>query len=142
MTGWPDLIALAERELALVRSGDTAALPAAQLSHGDQRSLEIATALAVNSRLLLLDEPTAGLSPSETKTAVELIKRIAAKQGLTVLFVEHDMEVVAGADWVIDLGPGGGVDGGRVVAAGTPASVARAPGSATARYLALALGMA
>src|SRR5207244_10547794 len=73
-----------------------ASVPASSLSHGDQRSLELAAALAIDARLLLLDEPTAGLSPSETKTAVRLIERIAREQGLTVLFIEHDMEVVFG----------------------------------------------
>ena len=76
--------------------GAFADIAASELSHGDQRSLEIATALAVEARLLLLDEPTAGLSPAETRLAVELIRRIAREQELTVLFVEHDMEVVFG----------------------------------------------
>jgi ABC-type branched-subunit amino acid transport system ATPase component len=90
-------------------------LPANQLSHGDQRSLEIATALAVNSRLLLLDEPTAGLAGNETRTAVELIRRIAREENLTVLFVEHDMEVVFGiADYITVLHKGA------VLAEGTP----------------------
>ena len=90
-------------------------LPANQLSHGDQRSLEIATALAVNSRLLLLDEPTAGLAGHETTTAVELIRRIAREENLTVLFVEHDMEVVFGiADYITVLHKGA------VLAEGTP----------------------
>ena len=93
-------------------------LPANQLSHGDQRSLEIATALAVNSRLLLLDEPTAGLATNETKTAVELIRRIAREENLTVLFVEHDMEVVFGiADYITVLHKGA------VLAEGTPAEI-------------------
>ena len=74
--------------------GQFSGVAASELSHGDQRSLEIATALAVESKLLLLDEPTAGLSPAETKLAVGLVRRIAQEQGLTVLFVEHDMEVV------------------------------------------------
>jgi ABC-type branched-subunit amino acid transport system ATPase component len=91
---------------------------ASELSHGDQRSLEIATALAVESRLLLLDEPTAGLSPAETKTAVALIRKIAEEESLTVLFVEHDMEVVFGiSDWVTVLHQG------RVLADGTPAEI-------------------
>jgi ABC-type branched-subunit amino acid transport system ATPase component/ABC-type branched-subunit amino acid transport system permease subunit len=89
-----------------------------QLSHGDQRSLEIATALAVNSRLLLLDEPTAGLATNETTTAVELIRRIAREESLTVLFVEHDMDVVFGiADYITVL------HRGSVLAEGTPQEI-------------------
>lgn len=97
---------------------DFASLPADQLSHGDQRSLEIATALAVNSRVLLLDEPTAGLAVAETTTAVELIRRIAREEKLTVLFVEHDMEVVFGiADYITVLHKGA------VLAEGTPTEI-------------------
>jgi ABC-type branched-subunit amino acid transport system ATPase component len=91
---------------------------ARELSHGDQRSLEIATALAVESRFLLLDEPTAGMSPAETKTAVELIRKIARSENLTVVFVEHDMEVVFDiADWITVL------HFGAVLAEGTPAEI-------------------
>jgi ABC-type branched-subunit amino acid transport system ATPase component/ABC-type branched-subunit amino acid transport system permease subunit len=102
--------------------GRFAQTPAIELSHGDQRSLEIATALAVESKLLLLDEPTAGVSPAETKTAVEQIRRIATEQGLTVLFVEHDMEVVFGiADWITVLHQGS------VLADGSPAEIRANP---------------
>lgn len=95
-------------------------VPAIQLSHGDQRSLEVAAALAVEARLLLLDEPTAGLSPAETRQAVALITRIAREENLTVLFVEHDMEVVFGiADWVTVL------HRGRVLGEGTPDDIRR-----------------
>jgi ABC-type branched-subunit amino acid transport system ATPase component/ABC-type branched-subunit amino acid transport system permease subunit len=91
---------------------------ARELSHGDQRSLEIATALAVESHFLLLDEPTAGISPAETRTAVELIRKIAREENLTVLFVEHDMEVVFGiADWITVL------HYGAVLAEGTPTDI-------------------
>ena len=99
-----------------------AKLPASQLSHGDQRSLEIATALAVNSTILMLDEPTAGLSPPETRTAVALIQKIARDRGLTVVFVEHDMEVVfAIADRITVL------HRGAVLAEGTPEEIRRNP---------------
>ena len=104
-------------------------LDARDLSHGDQRSLEIATALAVDSKLLLLDEPTAGISPAETKQAVGLIKRIATENELTVLFVEHDMEVVFEiADWITVL------HRGAVLADGPPDEV-RANPAVQAAYL-------
>ena len=91
-----------------------AGVAASELSHGDQRSLEIATALAVESRFLLLDEPTAGLAPTETRTAVALIRKIAREESLTVLFVEHDMEVVFGiADWITVLHRGAVLAEGR-----------------------------
>lgn len=98
--------------------GQFSQVTASELSHGDQRSLEIATALAVESKLLLLDEPTAGLSPAETRLAVDLIRRIAREQGLTVLFVEHDMEVVFRiADYITVLHKGA------VLAEGPPAEI-------------------
>lgn len=67
---------------------------AGSLSHGDQKILEIAIALGNEPELLILDEPTAGMSPEETSAAMELIKRLAKTQGLTILFCEHDMEIV------------------------------------------------
>jgi branched-chain amino acid transport system ATP-binding protein len=67
---------------------------AGTLSHGDQRVLEIAIALGSRPRLLILDEPTAGMSPEETAATMDLVKRLAHEQGLTILFCEHDMEIV------------------------------------------------
>jgi branched-chain amino acid transport system ATP-binding protein len=69
---------------------------AGSLSHGDKRILEIAIALGNEPDLLILDEPTAGMSPEETTTTMDLIQRLAREQGLTILFCEHDMEVVFG----------------------------------------------
>jgi branched-chain amino acid transport system ATP-binding protein len=69
---------------------------AGSLSHGDQRILEIAIALGNDPKLLVLDEPTAGMSPEETNATMELIKRLAEERGLTILFCEHDMDVVFG----------------------------------------------
>jgi branched-chain amino acid transport system ATP-binding protein len=69
---------------------------AGSLSHGDKRILEIAIALGNKPELLILDEPTAGMSPDETATTMALIHRLATEQGLTILFCEHDMEVVFG----------------------------------------------
>jgi branched-chain amino acid transport system ATP-binding protein len=67
---------------------------AGSLSHGDQKILEIAVALGNEPELLILDEPTAGMSPEETLAAIELIKRLAQMRGLTILFCEHDMDIV------------------------------------------------
>jgi branched-chain amino acid transport system ATP-binding protein len=67
---------------------------AGSLSHGDQRILEIAIALGNEPQLLILDEPTAGMSPEETASTMELVKRLAEQRGLTILFCEHDMDVV------------------------------------------------
>ncbi|MCU0591621.1 MAG: ABC transporter ATP-binding protein [Desulfobacterales bacterium] len=67
---------------------------AGSLSHGDKRVLEIAIALGNEPELLILDEPTAGMSPDETTTTMDLVKRLATEQGLTILFCEHDMDVV------------------------------------------------
>ena len=88
--------------------------------------------------LYILDEPTTGLHPSDIdRLMVQLHTLVDA--GNTVIAVEHDMRVVAASDWVIDIGPGAGDDGGRIVAAGTPQQVAKAAGSRTAPYLARAL---
>jgi ABC-type branched-subunit amino acid transport system ATPase component len=101
--------------LEAVGLGPSSALHAGLLSHGDQRALELAISLALGTRLLLLDEPTAGMSPYETKQAMELVNGIVAQQGLTLLFCEHDMEIVFGiADTVTVMHQG------RVLAEGTP----------------------
>lgn len=73
---------------------DKADATAGSLAHGDQRTLEIAIALGNKPELVVLDEPTAGMSPEETAATMELIRRLAGSQGLTILFCEHDMEVV------------------------------------------------
>lgn len=80
--------------LHTVGLADKANAIAGSLSHGDKRVLEIAIALGNEPRLLVLDEPTAGMSPEETHTTMTLIRHLAASRGLTILFCEHDMEVV------------------------------------------------
>jgi excinuclease ABC subunit A len=82
----------------------------------------------------VLDEPTTGLHPDDVERLLTQLDGLVAA-GNTVVVVEHDMHVVAGSDWVIDMGPGAGEAGGRVVATGTPAAVAKAKGSRTAPYL-------
>jgi branched-chain amino acid transport system ATP-binding protein len=91
---------------------------AGSLSHGDKRILEIAIALGNQPELLILDEPTAGMSPEETATTMALIKRLAEEQGLTILFCEHDMEVVFGTAQSIMV-----MQQGRTIVQGDPQSV-------------------
>jgi excinuclease ABC subunit A len=116
--------------------------PATELSGGEAQRIKLATELQRMGRgrtLYILDEPTTGLHPSDVEKLVAQLDGLVAA-GNTVVVVEHDMRVVAGSDWVIDIGPGAGDEGGRVVASGPPAEVARAAGSRTAPYLARTLG--
>ncbi len=127
------LTTLSEVGLGYLRLGQ----PATELSGGEAQRIKLATELQRARRghaLYLLDEPTAGLHPADTTLLLRLLHRLV-DAGNTVVLVEHDLDTIASADWVIDLGPGGGDQGGCVVAAGTPETVARAEGSATAPYL-------
>ncbi|MEU2672704.1 excinuclease ABC subunit UvrA [Streptomyces sp. NPDC007164] len=115
--------------------------PATELSGGEAQRIKLATELQRTRRghtLYLLDEPTTGLHPADVEVLMRQLHGLVDAGG-TVVVVEHDMAVVAGADWVIDLGPGGGGRGGRIVAAGTPEEVSRVPQSRTAPYLRAAL---
>lgn len=112
--------------------------PATELSGGEAQRIKLATELQRARRghaLYLLDEPTAGLHPADVALLLRQLHRLV-EAGNTVVLVEHDLDVVATADWVIDLGPGGGDSGGRVVATGTPHDVAGSSDSVTAPYLA------
>jgi excinuclease ABC subunit A len=116
--------------------------PATELSGGEAQRIKLASELQRNRRghtLYLLDEPTTGLHPADVELLVRQLHALV-EAGSTVVVVEHDMDVVAGADHVIDLGPGGGAEGGRIVAQGAPRTVATTPGSRTAPYLAARLG--
>jgi excinuclease ABC subunit A len=115
--------------------------PATELSGGEAQRIKLATELQRARRghtLYLLDEPTTGLHPADIRLLVEQLNGLV-DAGNTVVVVEHDMAVVAAADWVIDMGPGGGDAGGTLVVAGEPRTVAEHEASRTAPYLAKAI---
>jgi excinuclease ABC subunit A len=112
--------------------------PATELSGGEAQRIKLATELQRAQRgdgLYVLDEPTTGLHPSDVERLVAQLDGLV-DAGNTVIVVEHDMRVIAGSDWVIDMGPGAGDEGGQIVVAGPPAAVARSAASRTAPYLA------
>jgi excinuclease ABC subunit A len=116
--------------------------PATELSGGEAQRIKLATELqrlGKGNTLYILDEPTTGLHPSDVKKLVVQLNRLV-DAGNTVIVVEHDMDVIVASDWVIDIGPGAGDSGGRIVAQGTPAEVAQVKASRTAVYLQKALG--
>ncbi|NUP54558.1 MAG: excinuclease ABC subunit UvrA [Gemmatimonadaceae bacterium] len=117
--------------------------PATELSGGEAQRIKLATELQRAQRgntLYVLDEPTTGLHPSDVEKLVAQLDGLV-EAGNTVIVVEHDMRVVAGSDWVMDVGPGAGDEGGRIVAAGTPRQVATSRRSRTAPYLARYFGL-
>ncbi|HEU5467214.1 MAG TPA: excinuclease ABC subunit UvrA, partial [Gemmatimonadales bacterium] len=114
---------------------------ATTLSGGEAQRVKLATELAkrdTGRTLYILDEPTTGLHFEDVRLLLDVLHRLVDK-GNTVVVIEHNLDVVKTADWVIDLGPEGGDAGGQVVAAGTPEQVARAKGSHTGRFLARVL---
>ncbi len=118
--------------------------PAPTLSGGEAQRLKIARELARVSgkkgrKLYILDEPTTGLSGEDIRKLLQVLNRLV-DAGNSVLVIEHNLEVVKAADWVIDMGPGAGAQGGQVVAMGRPEALVSVPESATGRYLADVLG--
>jgi excinuclease ABC subunit A len=112
--------------------------PATELSGGEAQRIKLATELQRAGRgnsLYILDEPTTGLHPADVEKLMAQLQSLV-DAGNTVIVVEHDMQVIAASDWVIDMGPGAGDEGGRIVVAGTPRQVAQARESCTARFLA------
>ena len=111
--------------------------PATELSGGEAQRIKLATELQRTQRgdtLYVLDEPTTGLHPSDVAMLMAQLNGLVAT-GNTVIMVEHDMQVASNSDWIIDMGPGAGDEGGLIVAAGTPKEVAKSKESRTAPFL-------
>lgn len=112
--------------------------PATELSGGEAQRVKLATELQRaqhGKSLYILDEPTTGLHPSDVDRLLRQLQNLV-DAGNTVIVVEHDMQVIASSDWIIDMGPGAGDEGGQIVVAGPPAEIAKSPSSRTARFLA------
>jgi excinuclease ABC subunit A len=117
---------------------------ATTLSGGEAQRVKLAKELsrrATGQTLYILDEPTTGLHFADIAKLLEVLQALV-DQGNTVLVIEHNLEVIKTADWIVDLGPEGGDKGGTIVATGTPEDVAKTPGSYTGQYLARYLGLA
>jgi excinuclease ABC subunit A len=120
--------------LGYVRLGQ----PAPTLSGGEAQRVKLASELQKRSTgrtIYLLDEPTTGLHFEDVRKLLAVLQSLVDK-GNTVLVIEHNMDVIKTADWIVDLGPEGGNEGGKVIAAGTPEEVARQEKSFTGQYLA------
>jgi excinuclease ABC subunit A len=118
--------------------------PATTLSGGEAQRVKLATELskrATGRTFYILDEPTTGLHFDDVARLLSVLSRLV-DAGNTVVVIEHNLDVIKTADWVIDLGPEGGDKGGELVASGTPERVARSPKSYTGTYLRPALGLA
>ena len=118
--------------------------PATQLSGGEAQRIKLSSELsrrATGRTMYILDEPTTGLHFADIEKLLGILHRLV-DSGNTVIVIEHNLDVVKSADWIIDLGPEGGSGGGRIVAEGTPEAVASTPGSFTGEFLRSALGVA
>ncbi len=108
--------------------------PLNTLSGGECQRIKLASELHKHGSIYVLDEPTTGLHMSDITHLLAILDRLV-DSGNTVIVIEHNLDVIRNADWVIDLGPEGGNKGGRVIFAGTPRDLLNAPQSLTSRYL-------
>ncbi len=127
------LAALDELGLGYLTLGE--ATPA--LSGGEAQRLKLVSQMHRDQTdaVFVLDEPSVGLHPLDVRTLLDVLQRLADR-GATVIVIEHDLDLIANSDHVIDLGPGGGEEGGEIIATGTPGQIARDPASITGQYLA------
>jgi excinuclease UvrABC ATPase subunit len=131
----PILRALVDVGLEYLRLGQ----PLTSLSGGECQRIKLAAHLHRQGAIYVLDEPTTGLHPSDVEKLMTQLQGLV-ESGNTVVVVEHDMSVAAASDWIVDIGPGAGNEGGTIVASGVPNEVAAVSRSRTARYLAECLG--
>jgi excinuclease ABC subunit A len=132
------LAVLKEVGLGYLRLGQ----PATELSGGEAQRIKLATELQraqQKGTLYVLDEPTTGLHPADVERLLVQLNGLV-RAGATVIVVEHDLQVIAASDWIIDMGPGAGDEGGRIVATGSPAQFARHASSRTAEFLRASVG--
>ncbi|MGN6031282.1 MAG: excinuclease ABC subunit UvrA, partial [Thermomicrobiales bacterium] len=111
--------------------------PATQLSGGEAQRVKLASELsrrATGRTMYILDEPTTGLHFADIEKLLAILQRLA-DGGNTVVVIEHNLDVIKSADWLIDLGPEGGSGGGEIIAVGTPEEIAETPGSHTGEFL-------
>ena len=108
------------------------------LSGGEAQRLKLASEMGRSQKdtVFVFDEPTIGLHPSDVRTLVSVFDRLL-DSGATVVVIEHDLDMIRNADYIIDMGPGGGTMGGTIVVSGTPEDVAGCPDSITGRYVRL-----
>ncbi|MBO7700659.1 MAG: excinuclease ABC subunit UvrA, partial [Eubacteriaceae bacterium] len=106
------------------------------LSGGEAQRLKLASEMgrAQDDSVFVFDEPTIGLHPKDVGTLMEVFRTLIG-HGATVIVIEHDLDVIRAADYLIDMGPGGGEEGGRIVACGTPDEVKKCPESVTGRFI-------
>ena len=119
--------------LSYIRLGQ----PSTELSGGEAQRIKLATELSrrgTGKTIYILDEPTTGLHFADVHKLVEILRRLS-DGGNTVVVIEHNLDVIKSADYLIDIGPEGGEGGGRVIAEGTPEAVAENPESYTGRYV-------
>ncbi len=130
---YPKLKTLQEVGLGYVKLGQ----PATTFSGGEAQRIKLATELSRRSTgrtLYVLDEPTTGLHTDDVKRLMKILKRLV-DGGNSMIIIEHNLNVIKCADWIIDMGPEGGQNGGKIIAEGTPEVVAKNPDSATGKYL-------